>query len=300
MSATYQPKVDLKALIGIDVHVHPQGPMRDPATMNERQREMAAASQRYFRLDPNQKPATLDTTAEYYREQKLMCAMFGTDPQATNPNRRGVTNDEVLEAAARHPDVIIPFAGLDPHRGRAAADDATALIAKGVRGFKFHPPGQGFVPNEKQFYDLWGAIEAGRGPALFHTGQSGMGAGARGGGGMRIKFGNPLPLDDLAVDFPDLPIVMAHPSWPWQEEALAIAAHKPLAFIDLSGWSPKYFPPQLIQYANTLIKDKVLFGTDYPLIKPERWIKDFNEAAFKDEVRPLIMKENAARLFGFS
>jgi predicted TIM-barrel fold metal-dependent hydrolase len=67
-------------------------------------------------------------------------------------------------------------------------------------------------------------------------------------------------------------------------------------WIDLSGWSPKYFPPQLVQYANTLLRDRMLFGSDYPLITPERWMKDFEEAGFKPEVHPLILKENAKRL----
>ena len=59
-------------------------------------------------------------------------------------------------------------------------------------------------------------------------------------------------------------------------------------------------PPQLIQYANTLLKDRMLFGSDYPLITPERWMKDFEEAGFKDKVKPLILKENAKRLLGFA
>jgi predicted TIM-barrel fold metal-dependent hydrolase len=67
-------------------------------------------------------------------------------------------------------------------------------------------------------------------------------------------------------------------------------------YIDLSGWSPKYFPPQLVQYANTLLKDKMLFGTDFPLITPDRWIADFDKIGIKPEVRPLIMKDNAAKL----
>ena len=70
--------------------------------------------------------------------------------------------------------------------------------------------------------------------------------------------------------------------------------------IDLSGWSPKYFPKQLIQYANTLLKDRVLFGSDYPLITPERWMKDFEVAGFKPEVMPGILKDNAVRLLGFA
>ena len=81
---------------------------------------------------------------------------------------------------------------------------------------------------------------------------------------MRLKYANPIHLDDVAVDFPDMPIIMAHPSVPWQDEALSVALHKPQVYIDLSGWSPKYFPPKLVQYANTLLKDKVLFGSRLP------------------------------------
>ena len=72
----------------------------------------------------------------------------------------------------------------------------------------------------------------------------------------------------------------------------------PQVYIDLSGWSPKYFPPQLIQYANTLLKHKVLFGSDYPMITPDRWLADFEQIAIKPEVRPLILKENAIKLLG--
>jgi hypothetical protein len=93
-----------------------------------------------------------------------------------------------------------------------------------------------------------------------------------------------------------MPIILAHPSWPWQDEALSICLHKPHVYIDLSGWSPKYFPPQLVQYANTQLKHKVLFGTDYPLLTPDRWLKDFASLEIRDEVRPLILKENAAKL----
>ena len=119
-----------------------------------------------------------------------------------------------------------------------------------------------------------------------------------GGGGIRLKYSNPMHVDDVAVDFPDMPIILAHPSFPWQDEALSVALHKPKVYIDLSGWSPKYFPPKLVQYANTLLRDKVLFGSDYPLITPDRWLADFEKLDIKPEVRPLILKENAIRLLG--
>jgi hypothetical protein len=118
------------------------------------------------------------------------------------------------------------------------------------------------------------------------------------GGGLRLQNSNPMLLEDVAMAFPDMQIIIAHPSWPWQDEALSLALHKPNVWIDLSGWSPKYFPPQLVQYANTLLKDRILFGSDFPLITPERWMSDFEEAGFKDKVKPLILKENAKRLLG--
>jgi predicted TIM-barrel fold metal-dependent hydrolase len=122
----------------------------------------------------------------------------------------------------------------------------------------------------------------------------------RGGGGIRLKYGNPMSIDDVAVDFPDLPIILAHPSFPWQDEALSVALHKPNVYIDLSGYAPKYFPDRLVRYADTLLREKMLFGSDYPLITPDRWLAEFAELAIRDEVRPLILKENAARLLGLA
>ena len=166
----------------------------------------------------------------------------------------------------------------------------------GVKSFKFRPTAQAFFPNDHEAYPLYEVIAEARLPALFHTGQTGIGAGMPSGGGLRLKYSNPIFLDDVAADFPDMPIVMAHPSVPWQDEALSVASHKPNVWIDLSGWSPKYFEPKLVQYANTLLKNKVLFGTDNPVLSPDRWLADFEKIAIKPEVRPLIMKENAVRL----
>jgi predicted TIM-barrel fold metal-dependent hydrolase len=207
----------------------------------------------------------------------------------------------VAEAAAQNSDVLIPFASIDPAKGKLGAREARRLIKDfGIRGFKFHPTMQGFYPNDRSAYVLYEAIAEAGAIALFHTGQTGVGSGMRGGNGMRLKYSNPMYIDDVAVDFPDMPIVLAHPSFPWQDEALSIATHKPNVYIDLSGWSPRYFPPILVQYANTILKHKMLFGSDWPVILPDRWIADFEKIDIKPEVRPLIMKENAARLLKLS
>jgi predicted TIM-barrel fold metal-dependent hydrolase len=167
-----------------------------------------------------------------------------------------------------------------------------------VRGFKFHPSLQAFHVNDPDVYPVYEVLQERGMVALFHSGQTGIGAGLPGGGGIRLKYANPLDLDDVAADFPGLKIVIAHPSFPWQDEALAVATHKPTVHIDLSGWSPKYFPPQLVRYANTLLKDKVLFGSDYPVLTPDRWLKDFDALDIRPDVRPRILKDNAARLLG--
>jgi hypothetical protein len=109
-----------------------------------------------------------------------------------------------------------------------------------------------------------------------------------------------MDVDDVAVDFPQMPIILAHPSFPWQEEAISVAMHKSQVYIDLSGWSPKLFPEILVRYINTALREKVLFGSDYPVIAPDRWLADFEKLEIKDEVRPLVLKENAARLLGLS
>jgi predicted TIM-barrel fold metal-dependent hydrolase len=240
---------------------------------------------------------TADDVAAYYRERDMACVVFTVD-YATRSGREPVANEEVAEAAAANPDVMIAFASVDPHR-KDAVERARRLIADhDVRGFKFHPNIQEFFPNDRMAYPLYEVIAEAGLPALFHTGHSGIGSGVPGGGGLRLKYSQPIYVDDVAADFPELPIVLAHPSFPWQDEALSIAMHKPEVYIDLSGWSPKYFPPQLIQYTNTILRDQVLFGSDYPMITPDRWLKDFEQLDIDDEVRPLVLKENAARLLG--
>jgi predicted TIM-barrel fold metal-dependent hydrolase len=235
--------------------------------------------------------------AQYYRSRKIGCIVFSVDERLTG--RPQVSNDDVAAFAAENADIMIAFASIDPTRGPEAAREARRLIATGgIRGFKLHPPLQQFHANDRIAYSFYEAVAEARLPVIFHTGHSGIGSGQPGGGGIRLKYGNPMDIDDVAVDFPDMTIILAHPSFPWQDEAISVCLHKPQVYIDLSGWSPKYFSPTLIQYANTLLKHKMLFGSDYPLIAPDRWLGDFERIAIRDEVRPLILKENAVRMLG--
>ena len=291
--AKYQPNLNLETLVAIDVHTHAEISTRQPRDPCGVIFDEAMA--KYFR---EMKRPSIAEVAQYYRERNMAAVIFPVDSEAEMGITR-IMNEEVAEVAQENNDVLIPFASIDPHKGKMGVREARRMIEEfGVRGFKFHPTSQGFFPNDRMAYPLYEVIQAAGLPALFHTGQTGAGAGAPGGMGLRLKYSNPLHLDDVAADFPDLTIVMAHPSFPWQDEALAVATHKPRCYIDLSGWSPKYFPPNLVQYANTLLKDRVLFGTDYPVLDPDRWIRDFEALPIKTEVRPRIMKLNAIRMLG--
>jgi predicted TIM-barrel fold metal-dependent hydrolase len=210
-----------------------------------------------------------------------------------------LSSAEIAEGAAAHADVLIPFGSVDPLRGAAAVDDARRLVEDhGVRGFKFHPSLQAFSPNDHEHYPLWQTLAELGVVALFHTGQTGIGAGLPGGYGIKLRYSDPMLLDDVAADFPDLAMILAHPSVPWVDSSLSIAAHKANVHLDLSGWSPKYFPPQLVRQVGTVLRHKVLFGSDFPVLTPDRWLADFAQLDVKDEARPLILKENALRLLG--
>jgi hypothetical protein len=282
-------------LVAIDVHTHAEISSDGHLALGA---DLEAAKQAYFK--DADKPATIAEMAQMYRERHMAAVVFTVDHE-TATGHPPIRSEEVAQHCAEHPDVLIPFASVDPWKGRAAVRHARRLVSDhGVRGFKFHPSLQAFHPNDRMAYPLYEAVEELQVPALFHSGQTGIGAGVPGGGGIRLKYSNPMAVDDVAVDFPHLPIILAHPSFPWQEEALAVATHKPTVHIDLSGWSPKYFPPLLIRYANTLLRHKVLFGSDYPAITPDRWLADFAALDIKPEVRPLILKHNAARLLGLT
>ncbi|WP_274426401.1 amidohydrolase family protein [Chelativorans sp. YIM 93263] len=284
---------DPDAFIAIDFHTHAEEPCG--THVDDGYPEFQAAMAKYFGA-PSEYPPTLPETAAYFRERKIGAVIFPVDSERETGFRR-YNNEEMAELAAEHSDVLIPFASIDPAKGKMGAREARRLVEHfGIRGFKFHPTMQGFYPNDRSAYVLYEAIAEAGVPALFHTGQTGVGAGMRGGNDMRLKYSNPLYLDDVAAEFPDMQIVMAHPSFPWQEEALAVATHKHNVWIDLSGWSPKYFPPILVKYANSLLKHRVLFGSDWPAITPDRWLKDFEKLEIKEEVKPLILKENARRL----
>src|ERR1044071_7700429 len=285
--------MDLDSLVAIDVHTHA---WKSALAVSDAPTETQEAMGRYFRYQPQH--STVPEMAQMYRKLKMAFVVFTVD---SPKEPRKISNEEIAELAHQNSDVAIPFASVSPHRGKDGVLLAKKLIREyGVKGFKFHPSVQDFFPNDRMAYPLYEVIAEAKLPALFHTGQTGVGAGTRAGAGIRLKYSNPMTLHDAAAGFPDMPIVLAHPSFPWQEEALPVAMHKAQVYIDLSGWAPKLFPPILVQYVNGPLRAKALFGSDYPVLTPERWLAEFAELPIRDEVRPLVLKQNAVRLLGLA
>jgi predicted TIM-barrel fold metal-dependent hydrolase len=286
--------IDLNKIRAIDVHVHAEVSCHDPEDPVMGKYFDAAST--YFKA-PRKRPTIREIIA-YYRSQSIAFCLFTVDCESGIGAKR-VSNYEIAELALANDDIVIPFASIDPRKGKLGAREARDLVENyGVRGFKFHGIIQDIHPADRIAYPIYEVIAEHKLPAIFHTGHSGMGTGMRGGGGVRLKWGQPMLIDDVAVDFPDMKVILAHPSWPWVDESLSMALHKDNVFIDLSGWSPKYFQPQIIQYANSQLKHKMLFGSDFPLIRPEKWIEIAAQVGFKEDVMPLILKDNAARLLG--
>ena len=238
--------------------------------------------------------------AEVFRAADVLGVLFAWDAE-TNTGLPPVTNDFVAECARDHPDAFLGFASVDPLKGDAAVAELERAVRQlGLRGLKLHPTAQGFRPDDRSVYPIYETASALGIPMTVHTGTTGLGAGMPGGRRLKLGLSRPMYLDSVAADFPDLQIVMAHPAWPWQDEQLAVALHKPNTWIDLSGWSPRRFAPDLVRNIQGALQDRVLFGTDYPFLSHEQWFGAWATLGVPDAVTEKVLVRNAQRLLGLS
>lgn len=279
-------------LAGIDIHVHLNDDVAAAAS-GARRDQMA----RYFGHE--RKTVSADELADQYRARNMMAVLMNST-DVTTSGIPPVPNDHIANAVRRNPDVFIGFGIVEPQMGQLAKDEIRRCAEElGLKGIgELNPGRQKFMPNDPIHYPLWEEAARHNLVMLFHGGMMGSGAGAPGGMGYKLKYCHPMHLDDVAADFPELKIIGAHPSWPWQSDSLAVARHKGNFYIDLSGWAPKYFSAELLQYATTILQDKCLFGSDWPVIPVDRWLTEFGALDIKPDVRRKIMLDNARRLLG--
>jgi len=211
-----------------------------------------------------------------------------------------VTNEYVKAMWQRHPDRIIQAWGaLEPAKGDLALAQARKAVRElGLLGFHFHPIMQHFAVNDRRYYPLFEVIDELKAAVMIDVGTTGMGAGLPGGMGAKLRHAHPSSIDELAADFPNLRIVMAHPGWPWVDETTAVALHKGNVYWEMSGWAPKYFPPGLKVDMRARLQDKIMFGSDYPSLPYARLLTEWQELDYPDAVMEKIFHRNAERVLG--
>jgi hypothetical protein len=252
---------------------------------------------RFFKLDPSRLPATLDELLSGMDDAGVSQAVIlGQDAHATpNPRFRNysIRNEDLARIASRSRDRLIPFAGVDPNAGAEAVRELKRAAAKlGARGLKVHSSANSVYPNDARMFAIYELCQEKGLPILFHTGTTGL-------GDCEIKYSKPEFLDEVCQRYPDLKVVMAHFGWPWADVTVAVALRNPNVYIDVSGWRPRYIPQGLLPYINGILKERFLFGTDYPMLRQSEWTEDFDahlRPKLKQDVAEKLLFRNAKRL----
>ena len=240
---------------------------------------------------------TEDEQAAYFRSSNVQAILdFGFTKFMALDEAKPI-HDYGFETQRAHPKEILGhWIHIQPATGAAGVRELRRCIdqAPGFIGFAVSGSGSGPPSDPKwfPFYDL--CVEA-RIPALIFVGTTGLGAGLPGGNGILLDDCHPRHLDFVAAKYPKLTIVAARPGWPWQSEVIAVLMHKRNIWYELHGWSPKYFTPDLKHEIPRRLKERVMFGADYPLFTYERLERDWRTLGFDEETYENVFHRNAER-----
>jgi predicted TIM-barrel fold metal-dependent hydrolase len=271
----------------IDFHVH----LPTPDWLDGSMAGYVEAAEAYFRSPVRRQ--SLGELADRYRQLDVRAVLLAWDAE-TATGRPRVPNETVAAACEQYPDAFTGIGSVDPHK-ESAVDEVANIAALGLRGVKFHPSLQAFAPDDPRYWPVFAACQQHGLLALFHTGTSGIGARQPGGQGIRIDYAHPLKLDAVAAAHPRLTVVAAHFGWPWQMDLIAVALHKTNVCIDISGWSPRRIPPEVVRELKGRLSGQFVWGSDFPFITPERCLAELDELGLASGT---LLHDNAARILG--
>jgi predicted TIM-barrel fold metal-dependent hydrolase len=275
----------------IDFHVH----LPTPDWLDGSMAGYVEAAEAYFR-SPVQRGSLADLAARY-RALNVRAVLLAWDAE-TATGRPRVPNETVAAACREFPDVFTGLGSVDPHKGEAAVAEVGNIAALGLRGVKFHPSLQAFAPDDPAYWPVFAACEQHGLLTLFHTGTSGIGAGQPGGQGIGLDNARPIRLDAVAAAHPGLTVVAAHFGWPWHMELVAMALHKTNVYIDISGWSPRRIPAELVRELRGRLSEQFLWGSDFPFLTPERCLAELDSLDLPGPVLERLLHQNASRILG--
>ena len=276
-------------LRGYDFHVH----LPTPDWLDGSMAGYVEAAEAYFRGTVERQ--SLAQLARRYEGLGLKAVLLAWDAE-TETGRPRVPNETVAGAVREFPGSFCGMGSVDPRKGQSAVDEVAQIAELGLHGVKFHPSLQGFAPDDERYWPVFEACQAHGLLALFHTGTSGIGARQPGGQGIRSDLAHPLKLDPMAAAFPALTVVAAHFGWPWHMDLIAMALHKTNVYIDISGWSPRRIPAEVIRELRGRLSDQFIWGSDFPFITPERCLDELAGLDLPDEVTSKLLLANAARV----
>jgi predicted TIM-barrel fold metal-dependent hydrolase len=209
-------------------------------------------------------------------------------------------NDYAIETQRKHADVIFGnWIQLDPRTGARGAKELDRCIhaSPGFVSACISAAGMGYPASDPIYDPFYEVCLAHQRPVLVLVGYTGAGAGLPGGGGIEIDLCHPRFVDKLSVRYPDLDIVAGRPAWPWQDEMIAVMLHKPNVVCELHGWSPRYFSDSLKHDIPRRLKNRVMFGADYPLFKYDRLIADWQALGYEAGILEKVFHANAEKYF---
>ena len=200
----------------------------------------------------------------------------------------------VAEICAAHPDRFSGLAGVDPYRGMQGLRDLEAAVRQhGFVGAHLYPHWFGLAPDDAKYYPYYAKCCELDIPIMMQVGQNLVYSRER-----RLpSVGRPICLDKVAIDFPELKLLGIHIGVPWTDEMIAMAWKHENVFIGVDAYAPKHWPPQLVRYLDSYGRDKVLFGTDWPVIDPERAVAEIDGLKLRPQTMQKLMRDNALRVF---
>lgn len=210
----------------------------------------------------------------------------------------GVLNESVSVMVSRYPGKFFGVVSVDPRRGitRSVKDLKDAIAGTVCVGLGLQPAFFDMLPDDARLYPLYQVCEESRLPVWLHTGINYSPCHS-------MEADRPIRLEKILIDFPEIRVVACHSGWPWVAELCAVARKfYPRLFLEIGGVSPKYIFAHgtgwdpFLQYANSLLQDQILFGTDWPIIPFKRGVLEVEEAPLKEGVRKKLLYENGLRL----
>ena len=222
----------------------------------------------------------------------LICAIITWSYRGQHPIEE-TSVAEVVEVSDQYPDRLFGLYGVNPMKAMAGvAELEHAVKEHRFKGVHIHPHGFDMAPDHAYYFPYYAKCQELGVPVVISMGHT-LDI-------MPVENGRPIRLDRAAIYFPDVAFVMTHTGWPWVEEAIAMAWKHPNVFLGTSAYAPKYWKPEMVKFINSHGQDKVMWGTDFPLIDHAESLTQIDALGLRDTSKAKLLHDNAARVFGLA